>query len=234
MSGLPKEIIAKEMIEVGYRALLQKHKGKKRVLVERAHNLLLNLIVDKTEKAFHEAGHAVVQTLFGEEVLTVSIQASDEHAGVTYTQAYPAIFEAYRNYRRPMVYFFKAVAMIAGVAAQSKMLGSTSWEGSAGDLEELDKFLTLGRFKDASNDSDPIGEAVIQAAITVVNNKDIWRCIQKVASGLLLHRTLSGDVVRVIVRRSAKHLFLPRKLPSATIARKNPAVLIKFTESIFA
>jgi len=139
--------------------------------------------------AYHEAGHVVVGTRLGLQVLGVDIDRDGE-GGRGHTHFAPA--ERTRDFVERVVTTF-----MAGFAAEVK-LGAPDPDGSGFDLDAtLREWLAL--LEPDRRRRPALAEEYFQRAQTELEHQGAWPAVEAVAAALLHARRLDGDAVRKLL-----------------------------------
>ncbi len=180
---------------------------------------------DKRVIAYHEAGHALVQVLSGEEALKlqkVTIIPRGRSLGSTHFAPERDLF----NYSRELL-VSRLRCLMAGRAAEEIALGSIT-SGASGDIQEATLtarqmvfefgmsplgFMALARADDGQPLASPQtfheAEAHVKAlldenyAATVALLRAHRASLDAVAAELIAHETISGDAVRALAGPAA-------------------------------
>jgi hypothetical protein len=153
--------------------------------------------VDEAAAAFHEAGHAVVAYLLGEEVEFATLDP-DQNGPPRVSVKDPAAgdWEARRRH---------VVIALAGLFSEGNQTGKTNWGGSSHDLdwarhelEVIERGLHGVQSPKAIIDAEI--EAAARSAWALIEPN--WLAVEALATELLARRNLDGVTVRALLDRT--------------------------------
>lgn len=158
-------------------------------------------MADDRQTAIHEAGHAVVGRAVGVPCGEVTIEAeTPDDLGHSVMLDPRFSWERGDGAKRPIVEAF-CIALYAGAEAERFILGTTN-VGDGVDCDRATKCLAWVGLPGASYEGDDVfdrHEARLRARArsAVVEHR---AAIERVATALVEHRTLSGDQVDGLIR----------------------------------
>lgn len=143
--------------------------------------------------AYHEAGHALMAELCGQQITMVEIVGDAEHAGSTRALRFdsdPAEGVALRAELADVECRLKCV--LAGVVAESMVSGRERWDDTTGDLDDAVRLAM--KLVDDCEDVLPLLEDVGAELETELRSH--WPVLEVLANELLRHKRLTGPEVR--------------------------------------
>lgn len=140
--------------------------------------------------AYHEAGHAVVAIALGRSIEKLTIVRNTLRLGVVN-------FGSRRTGRRQDYFESEAMILLAGIVSEARITGKMNWSGARHDLLQLERLIS-GRVA-TEKAADRLQRRLFDKAEHLLSQSEIWAAVEKIAQGLLLHRSLSG--------RAARHMF---------------------------
>jgi hypothetical protein len=149
--------------------------------------------------AFHEAGHALMAELCGQQITSVEIVGDAEHAGSTEALrllADPDENATSRDARGGVECRLKC--LLAGVVAESMVSGRRRWDDTTGDLD-LAVRLAM-KLVDDCEDVLPLLEDI--AADLEAELERRWPAVEMLAGELLRRKRLSGPEVRQLLNHA--------------------------------
>jgi hypothetical protein len=150
--------------------------------------------------AYHEAGHALMAELCGQQITHVEIVGDSEHAGSTEALRFHADSDEGSSPRASLEDIeCRLRCVLAGVVAESMVSGRPRSDDTSGDLDAAVRLaMKLG---DDCEDVLPLLEDVGAELEAELERR--WAAVELLAAGLLEHKRLSGSEVRRILELTA-------------------------------
>lgn len=150
--------------------------------------------------AFHEAGHALMAELCGQQITGVEIVGDAEHAGSTEALRFHADPDEGADPRASSEEIeCRLRCVLAGVVAESMVSGRPRWDDTSGDLDVAVRLAM--KLVDDCEDVLPLLEEV--GADVGAELERRWAAVELLAAELLEHKRLSGPEVRRILDLTA-------------------------------
>jgi hypothetical protein len=149
--------------------------------------------------AVHEAGHALMAELCGQQIMSVEIVGDTEHAGTTEALrllADPDESVTSSDAREAVECRLKC--LLAGVVAESMVSGRRRWDDTTGDLD-LAVRLAM-KLVDDCEDVLPLLEDIAAELETELERR--WPAVDMLAGELLRRKRLSGSEVRQLLAQT--------------------------------
>lgn len=141
--------------------------------------------------AHHEAGHAVADYIFGIQIDHVTINLEEDSLGHVDISKEWSDEEKRKHHEGnsslELLNDYLALEKYCGGAAEAKYLGRKNLEGNQSDRAIIEISVRLFNSKETS---ERIIKAYEDGATRMMNDPDIWRAVQAVATALLKKRTL--------------------------------------------
>lgn len=150
--------------------------------------------------AYHEAGHALMAELCGQQITGVEIVGDAEHAGSTEALRFHADPDEGSNPRASSEDIeCRLRCVLAGVVAESMVSGRPRWDDTSGDLDAAVRLAM--KLVDDCEDVLPLLEDVGAELEAELERR--WSALELLAAGLLEHKRLSGAEVRRLLELTA-------------------------------
>jgi hypothetical protein len=155
-----------------------------------------------SETALHEAGHAVLHVMLGIGCKSVTIVSDGEFAGVTRHRSehghHDDDVENLRIYAEDSFWLRHAISSYAGAEALRRS-GIANYEVGA-EQDMRDAAYAISKITGDAETVDALHVVAKRRCLALVEN--YWPEIERVAKALADSRTLTGEAVGKIVRRS--------------------------------
>ena len=152
--------------------------------------------------AYHEAGHALMVELCGQQITGVEIVGDAEHAGSTEALRFHADPDEGASPRASSEDIESRLrCVLAGVVAESMVSGRPRWDDTSGDLDVAVRLAM--KLVDDCEDVLPLLEEV--GADVGAELERRWSAVEQLASELLERKRMSGPEVRRILDLTADH-----------------------------
>jgi ATP-dependent Zn protease len=150
--------------------------------------------------AYHEAGHAVVAMKLNQKFHHVTIEPEEGSLGHILHDKLSRRFrpDVEMGFRTREKIENHCLISMAGMAAESKFIGSETWEGGGSDKDRAIVFASYLYF-----DSEIVGPYILfmrARADSLMRSARVWSQVEAVAAALLEHRTLTWDRVEEIYK----------------------------------
>jgi ATP-dependent Zn protease len=140
--------------------------------------------------AYHEAGHAVVALSLGRSIVKLSIVRNSLRLGAVN-------LGSGRTGRRQDYFETEALILLAGIVSEARITGELNWSGARQDLSVLRRHISTRVSSEKA--ADRLERRLFDKAEHYVTQPSIWNAIEKIATMLIRHRSISG--------RSARHIY---------------------------
>lgn len=156
--------------------------------------------------AIHEAGHAVAELKFGENLIkSVTIVPGKEYLGKMISRVKTRIYKKLEvgvlSASDEKYFKIKMIVYMAGPGAEAKFLKRKYFSrGARGDMQKIVE-LSYEIFCHRKVVEKYI-DYIIEEAFVLVNNKSHWKAIKEIANELMTHKKLTGKRCKEIYDKS--------------------------------
>jgi ATP-dependent Zn protease len=140
--------------------------------------------------AYHEAGHAVVALSLGRTIVKLSIVRNSLRLGAVN-------LGSGRTGRRQDYFETEALILLAGIVCEARITGELNWSGARQDLSILRRHISTRVSSEKA--ANRLERRLFDKAEHYVTQPNIWEAIERIATMLIQHRSISG--------RSARHIY---------------------------
>ncbi len=146
--------------------------------------------------AYHEAGHAVIAQLCGQQITEVEIVGDDDHLGTVRSLRFPEEPPPETDPHLPTAPIERRLlCTAAGMVAESMVSGRDEWDEGC---EDLDAAVRLAmRVVDDCDRVIPFLDIVREHTEELLRRN--WKAVETLAGALLERRRMSGEEVRKLL-----------------------------------
>jgi ATP-dependent Zn protease len=146
--------------------------------------------------AFHEAGHAVMAHLCGQQITEVEIVGDDEHAGSVRSLRFTEERGGDHDPALPTAPIERRLlCTVAGMVAETMVSGDDSWDEGCEDLDEAVRLAM--QVVDDCEKVIPFLELAREHTETLLRRH--WTTVTLLAGELIRRRRMSGEEVRRVI-----------------------------------